>query len=104
MMFELHKTDEFEKWFKKLKNQIALKQVTLRLFRLENGHFGDIDSVGNGIYELRIHTHGGIRIYYTQQGDNIILLLIGGDKSTQDDDILKAKKLAKEYGVDDESD
>ncbi|MFW2177483.1 MULTISPECIES: type II toxin-antitoxin system RelE/ParE family toxin [unclassified Moraxella] len=99
-MYTLKRTSEFNKWLKSLKNPIAKKSVLSRIHRLEVfGHFGDIDNVGDGILELRIHNHGGIRVYLMQKGDTIIVLLSGGDKSSQDDDIVKAKKIAKEYGV-----
>ena len=99
-MFTLKKTDEFNKWLKRVKNPIAKKSIVSRLHRLEVfGHFGDIEHVGDGIIELRIHTHGGIRIYLQQKEETLVLLLLGGDKTTQDADIKKAKDIAKEYGA-----
>jgi putative addiction module killer protein len=70
--------------------------IAARLFRLANGLAGDVAPVGQGISELRIHYGPGYRIYFQRRGDEIIILLCGGDKSTQDRDIEKAKRLAAE--------
>lgn len=102
-MFTIEKTDYFDDWLKKLKNPIAKKAVVRRLMRLELGHFGDIDNVGDGIFELRIHVNVGVRVYAIQKGDTLILVLAGGDKSTQAKDIEKAKQLAKEWEMDNEN-
>ena len=96
-MFTLETTPQFDKWLKNLKNPIAKKAVVTRLLRLEQGHFGDIDNVGDGVFELRIHVNVGIRVYAIQKGDTLILVLAGGDKSTQAKDIEKAKQLAQEW-------
>lgn len=96
-MFTLKKTAQFDKWLRGLKNPIAKKAVINRLLRLEMGHFGDIDHVGAGVFELRIHVNTGIRVYAIQQGETIILVLAGGDKSTQQTDIQKAQELALDY-------
>ncbi len=96
-MFTLEKTHEFDEWLVNLKNPIAKKAVLNRLARLEVGHFGDIKTVGDGIFELRIHVNVGIRIYCIQKGDTLILILNAGDKSSQQSDIDKAKQLNKEW-------
>ena len=96
-MFTLKRTSQFDQWLKNLRNPIAKKSVISRLLRLEAGHFGDIDYVGDGVFELRIHVNTGIRIYAIQQNETIILVLVGGDKSTQQSDINKAKELALYY-------
>lgn len=102
-MFTLETTEQFDQWLKKLRKPIAKKAVITRLLRLEQGHFGDIDNVGDGVFELRIHVNVGIRVYAIQKGDTLILVLAGGDKSTQTKDIEKAKRLAKEWEQEDEN-
>lgn len=92
-MFNIETTPQFDKWLKTLKNPIAKKAVISRLLRLQMGNFGDIVNVGNGVFELRIHVNTGIRVYAIQKGNTLILVLYGGDKSTQSSDILKAKEL-----------
>lgn len=106
-MFTVYKTDHFYAWLSGFKNPIAKKMVRMRLIRLENGNFGDYKHLKDGVYELRIHAHGGIRVYYTKQSNSIIILLCGGDKSNQDADIIKACELAKfykEYNFEDQTD
>ena len=71
--------------------------IASRLDRLAFGHAGDAEPVGQGISELRIHHGPGYRIYFQRRGDTIIVLLCGGDKSTQAKDIKAAKRLADEY-------
>jgi putative addiction module killer protein len=71
--------------------------IAARLFRLANGLAGDVSPVGSGISELRIHYGPGYRIYFKQQGAEIIVLLCGGDKGTQARDIQQAKRLAEEW-------
>lgn len=96
-MIRLKQTETFRKWERKLKDQKARAMIAARLFRLANGLAGDVAPVGQGISELRIHYGPGYRIYFQQRGDEIIILLCGGDKSTQDRDIEKAKHLATEW-------
>jgi len=71
--------------------------VLIRIDRLAAGNPGDVKPVGEGISELRINYGPGYRVYYRQEGDELILLLCGGDKSTQDDDIKNAKRIAKQW-------
>lgn len=97
-MIEIRQTDEFSKWLKRLKDTNAKARINVRIRRLEiTENFGDAKSVGNGISELRIDYGPGYRVYFTQRGNEIILLLIGGNKSTQQKDIERAKALSKEY-------
>jgi putative addiction module killer protein len=96
-MFLLEKTSEFDKWLRKLNDRKAKAKILLRLQRIESGNLGDVSSVGDGIEEMRIHFGPGYRIYFKKQGDKLILLLIGGDKSTQDSDIKKAKSIWNQY-------
>ena len=93
-MYFIEKTTEFDKWFRKLNNLSAKAKILFRLQRLERvEHFGDCKSVGNGINELKINYAKGYRIYFKETGGKIIILLIGGDKSTQQKDIEKAKEI-----------
>lgn len=71
--------------------------MLIRIDRLAAGNPGDVKPVGEGISELRINYGPGYRVYYRQEGDELILLLCGGDKSTQDDDIKNAKRIAKQW-------
>lgn len=94
----IKQTPDFEKWLKSLKDRIAYAKVIVRLDRMKNGNFGDVESVGNGVSELRIHHGKGYRVYFANKNNEIILLLIGGDKSSQQADIKKAKSIAQEWG------
>ena len=94
-MFEIVTTEIYNKWVFKLKDNTALLKIDVRLERLKQGNFGDVKSVGDGVSELRIDYGPGYRIYFTKQGDTIILLLCGGDKRTQDKDIKRAKEMLK---------
>lgn len=94
-MIELQQTDTFKKWRMGIRDQRIRATIAARLDRLAYGHAGDVQPVGQGISELRIHCGPGYRIYFQQRGNTIILLLCGGDKSTQARDIETAKRLAK---------
>jgi len=95
-MYMIKQTDVFSKWLTKLKDIQAKVSILRRIERVKEGNFGDYKSVGTDISELRITTGPGYRIYYTKKDDEIIILLVGGDKSTQSKDIQKAKDLAEE--------
>lgn len=84
-------------WFKSIKDPIAKIAIVKRIERAKHGNFGDHKSVGNSIYEMRIAVGKGYRVYYSQVGDVIYLLINGGDKSTQQADIEKAKALWNDY-------
>ena len=96
-MFELKQTDTFRKWRTRLKDVRARALIAARLDRLAFGHTGDVKPVGQGISELRIAHGPGYRIYFQQRGKTLMILLCGGDKSTQEKDIETAKRLAKEW-------
>jgi len=95
-MFELKQTETFRKWRMALRDERAKGLIASRLDRLAYGHAGDAAPVGEGISELRIHYGPGYRIYFRKRGAVVILLLCGGDKSSQIKDIKLAKKLSKE--------
>lgn len=92
---ELRKTKLFVNWLDKLRDIQARSRVLVRIRRLAEGNPGDTKSVGEGVLELRINYGPGYRVYYTKIGHEIVLLLAGGDKSTQSDDIKTALRLAR---------
>ena len=96
-MVELKQTETFRKWWTKLKDERARGVIFARLDRLAYGHTGDVEPVGEGVSELRIHYGPGYRVYFQKRGSLIAVLLCGGDKSSQNKDIKTAKRLAKEW-------
>jgi len=90
----IRQTDVYQKWFEKLKDSRAKARIDIRVRRLSLGNAGDVKPVGSGISELRIDYGPGYRVYYIQTDSEIIVLLAGGDKSSQSRDIKKAKELA----------
>ena len=95
-MIVTEKTSEFDKWIRKLKDIRAKSKILFRIQKLETDeHFGDCKSVGDGISEMRINYAKGYRIYFKEKDNKIVILLIGGDKSGQQMDIEKAKKIQK---------
>ncbi|MDE1995570.1 MAG: type II toxin-antitoxin system RelE/ParE family toxin [Rhizobiaceae bacterium] len=95
-MIEIRQTVEFANWLAKLKDINAVARIQVRIRRLSLGNPGDVKSVGEGVSELRIDYGPGYRLYFQMRGQTLVLLLLGGDKSTQSADIAKAKALAKE--------
>ena len=94
-MYVLQKTDIFNEWLKRLRDKKALARIVFRMTKMEMGLLGDYKSIGDGISEIRIDYGPGYRLYFTKKNNVIIVLLIGGDKSTQSRDIAKAKMLLK---------
>ena len=90
----IRRTDEFSGWLRDLRDMRARAKVLARIDRLSLGNPGDVAPVGDGISEMRIHYGPGYRVYYTQRGEEIVMLLCGGDKSSRAADIRAAKKLA----------
>jgi putative addiction module killer protein len=95
--FRLAKTATFSLWLGELKDHRAKAAIVFRLRQVAAGHWGDVKSVGGGVSELRWHIGPGYRVYFIRRGKHIVLLLAGGDKSSQAKDIAKAKQLAKEH-------
>lgn len=95
-MVEVVQTEEFAAWLRKLRDQRAKARVAMRLRRAELGNLGDVRPVGDGVSELRIDYGPGYRVYFVWRGQQLIVLLCGGDKSSQARDIERATKLAKE--------
>jgi putative addiction module killer protein len=96
-MLEIKQTATFRKWERKLRDQRAKALIAARIFRLANGLLGDVRSVGKGVSELRIHHGPGYRVYFKEVDMEIVILLCGGDKSTQQRDIETAQRLAAEW-------
>ena len=92
----IRQTATFRKWESKLKNQKVKALIAARILRVANGLLGDVSAVGEGVSELRIHYGPGYRVYFRQRGEEIIILLCGGDKSSQDRDIAQAIAMARE--------
>lgn len=93
-MVIIERTSEFDKWIRKLKDIRAKSKILFRIQKLETDeHFGDCKTVGDGISEIRINYAKGYRLYFKEKDNKIVILLIGGDKSTQKKDIEKAKKI-----------
>jgi putative addiction module killer protein len=96
-IFKTHFGKEpFEDWLANIKDKTTKARIRRRIDRLALGHEGDSKSVGKGLYELRLMFGSGYRIYYGNLGDLVVVLLLGGDKSSQDDDIKKAQVYWKE--------
>jgi putative addiction module killer protein len=87
----------FDEWFKALRDQSVQWQIMARVFRMRDGNFGDWAAVGEGVFELRIHSGPGYRIYYGRQGEVLVLLLCAGSKKAQGADIEKAKRYWREW-------
>ena len=94
-MVEIRETDTFKKWFDTLKDKRAKARIDVRIKRVSLGNFGDVKPIGNGVSELRIDYGSGYRVYFVKRGNIIVILLCGGDKSTQSNDIQKAHELAQ---------
>ncbi len=93
-MLQIRKTDVYAEWIDNLRDQQARARILVRVERLAAGNPGDVKPVGSGVSELRIHFGPGYRVYFTQRGQDIVILLAGGDKSSQSNDIQTALHLA----------
>ncbi|WP_018238646.1 type II toxin-antitoxin system RelE/ParE family toxin [Ensifer sp. BR816] len=95
-MIEVRQSTVFSDWLRSLRDRNATARIVARIRRLELGNPGDIKSVGDGVSEMRIDYGPGYRVYLTYAGRTVVILLWGGDKSSQSRDIAQAKKMAKE--------
>lgn len=95
-MIDVQKTDEFNDWLEGLRDARAKAKILTRIDRLALGNPGDVKPIGDGLSEMRIHYGPGYRVYYKQIGNTLIIILCGGDKAKQDQDIAIAKQLAAE--------
>jgi putative addiction module killer protein len=96
MLIEIRQTDEFAEWLSELRDSRAVARIASRIRRVALGAFGDVKGVGDGVGELRIDHGPGYRLYIVRRGQEVVVLLCGGDKSTQSEDIVRAKRLAEE--------
>jgi putative addiction module killer protein len=96
-MIELIKTDVFDRWLRDLRDTRARAKVAARIKRLSLGNPGDVKPVGEGVSEMRIPYGPGYRVYYITRGPIVVVLLCGGDKSTQSNDIEQAKAIAAQW-------
>ncbi len=94
-MIEVRQTAEFSNWLRRLKDANAVARIVARVRRMELGNPGDARSIGKGVMEMRIAYGPGYRVYYTHRGEEIVILLCGGDKHTQRHDIRRAHELAE---------
>ncbi|MDO8848153.1 MAG: type II toxin-antitoxin system RelE/ParE family toxin [Coriobacteriia bacterium] len=93
-MIEVRQTRDFRDWLRQLKDPDARDRIVMRLRRLSVGNPGDVKPVGGGVWEMRIDCGPGYRLYFTWRGDQVVVLLAGGNKSTQQRDIRRAQELA----------
>jgi putative addiction module killer protein len=95
-MLTIYTTETFDRWFASLKDRLSARRIQARIDRAEDGHFGDHKSVGEGVLEMRLHHGPGFRVYFTWMGQEIVILLAGGDKSSQTQDIATAQQFARQ--------
>jgi putative addiction module killer protein len=96
-MLEVRQTDVYAKWFSRLRDRQARVRIDIRIRRLSLGNPGDVKAVGEGVSELRIDHGPGYRVYFMHKGSDFILLLAGGDKTSQESDIREARALARQF-------
>ena len=96
-MIEVVESATFERWVRSLRDRRAVARINARLRRISLGNFGDVKAVGDGILELRIHYGPGYRLYFVRDGESVVVLLCAGDKSSQQRDIERAKRLALDW-------
>jgi putative addiction module killer protein len=92
----VYTTEVFDSWYRKLKDRQAAHSIQVRIDRAEDGNFGDCKPIGEGVSEMRIHLGPGYRVYFMQQGFEIVILLAGGNKSSQGRDVEQALQLARQ--------
>jgi len=97
-MIRVRRSSAFIRWHKRLRDRQAVARINARIDRLADGNPGDVKPVGEGISEMRIDCGPGYRVYYKDTGEEIVVLLCGGDKRSQDKDVAEAKKIARLYG------
>ena len=96
MKYQVIRSDTFSRWFRGLRDRQAQARITVRIRRVEEGNLGDHGSVGGGVSELRTNVGPGYRVYYTIRRNSVLILLCGGDKSSQQRDIRRAQQMGNE--------
>lgn len=96
-MLKIVESQTFQNWISSLKDREGRARINDRIKRLASGNFGDAKAIGGGVEELRMHSGPGYRVYFLRKGNTIIVLLSGGDKGTQAQDIKRAKELAEDW-------
>jgi putative addiction module killer protein len=99
---KIRESSVYKKWIKNLRDERARYRINARIERLKQGNPGDVKPAGEGVSEMRIDYGTGYRVYFKNTGKEIIILLCGGDKATQDEDIKQAKKIAAAFNPDEE--
>lgn len=95
-MITLIRSQTFDNWLRRLRDKTAQFRILARLRNAGEGNFGDVKPVGEGVMEMRVHVGPGYRVYYTARGNTVVFLLMGGDKSTQQIDIRRAREMARD--------
>ncbi len=96
-MIEVIQSSTFRRWIRRLRDRRAVARINARLRNVSIGNLGDTTSVGDGVFEMRIHYGPGYRLYFLREGPTVIVLLCGGDKDSQSRDIERARSLAREW-------
>ena len=96
-MIEVIQSSTFRRWIRRLRDRRAVARINARLRNVSIGNLGDTTSVGDGVFEIRIHYGPGYRLYFLREGPVVIVLLCGGDKDSQSRDIERARSLAREW-------
>jgi putative addiction module killer protein len=95
-MNTVYRSSLFDSWLRSLRDKAAQARIFNRILNVETGSLGDYKALGGGLYELRVHHGPGYRLYFTRNGETVVFLLAGGDKSSQNKDIIRARKLMEE--------
>jgi len=97
-VYQLQSTDIFDEWLRNLKDWKGRARILARLESAQLGNLGDVKTVGGGVREMRVHVGPGYRVYFAQRGQVLLLLLCGGDKSTQTRDVVRARQILRDLG------
>lgn len=97
-MYQLQSTEVFDEWLRKLQDRKGRARILARLESAQLGNLGDVKAVGEGVREMRVHVGPGYRVYFVQRGRVLLLLLCGGDKSTQARDTARARHILRDLG------